>query len=73
MSQCNINQIITGLVLIALGIPIYWKFSPKEEIKDVIKDVTSREVFIRKWVRSRQVFLGYLLRRLAYLLRKIRS
>jgi hypothetical protein len=73
MSQCNINQIITGIVLIALGIPIYWKFSPKEEIRDVIKDITSREVFIRNWVRSREVFLGYVLRRVYYLLKRIRS
>jgi len=73
MSQCNITQIIIGLALIAVGIPIYWKYSPKEEIKEVVKDITSREVFIRKWVRSREVFLGYVLRRAYYLLKKIRS
>jgi len=73
MSQCNINQIIIGTILIAAGIPIYLKYSPKEEIKDVIKDITSREVFVRKWIRSREIFLGYLLRRLAYVLKKIRS
>jgi len=71
MSQCNINQIIIGTILIATGIPIYWKYSPKEEIKDVIKDITSREVFVRKWIRSREVFLGYLLRRVAYVIRMI--
>jgi len=73
MTQCNINQIIIGTILIAAGIPIYLKYSPKEEMKDVIKDITSREVFVRKWIRSREVFLGYLLRRLAYVLKKIRS
>lgn len=73
MSQCNINQIFIGIALIAVGIPIYWKFSPKEEIRDVIEDVSSREVFIRQWVRSRQVFLGYLLRRLYQIVRRIRS
>lgn len=73
MSQCDINQIITGIALIAVGIPIYWKYSPKEEIKDVVKDITSREVFIRKWIRSREVFLGYLLRRLAHIVRRIKG
>lgn len=73
MSQCNINQILIGIVLIAVGIPIYWKFSPKEEIREVIKDITSREVFVRRWVRSREVFLGYVLRRAYYLLKRIRS
>ncbi|MGB9938158.1 MAG: amino acid permease [Methanobacterium sp.] len=72
MSQCNPNQIIIGTILIAAGIPIYWKYSPKEEIRSVIKDITSKEVFIRKWVRSRQVFLGYLLRRLKHLVNKIK-
>jgi len=73
MTQCNINQIIIGTILIAAGIPIYWKYSPKEEIKDVIKDITSSEVFVRKWVRSREVFLGYLLRRIYHIIRRIRN
>ncbi len=73
MSQCNLNQIIAGVVFIALGIPIYWKYSPKEEVRDVIKDITSREVFLKRWIRSREVFLGYLLRKLVHIVRKIRS
>lgn len=71
MTQCNLNQIIAGAIFIAIGIPIYWKYSPKEEIRSVIKEITSREVFLRKWIRAREVFLGYLLRRLAYLLRRV--
>jgi basic amino acid/polyamine antiporter, APA family len=71
MSQSNVTQIITGAILIALGIPIYWKYSPKEEIRSVIKEITSRDVFLKRWIRAREVFLGYLLRRLAYLLRKL--
>ena len=73
MTQCNLNQVIAGVVFIALGIPIYWKYSPKKEIRSVIKEITSREVFLRRWVRAREVFLGYLLRRLAYLLRRVLS
>lgn len=73
MSQCDPKQIVIGLILIAIGIPIYWKYSPKEEIRVVIKDITSREVFVRRWIRSREVFLGYLLRRLAHIVRRIRS
>jgi APA family basic amino acid/polyamine antiporter len=71
MSQSNFTQIITGVALIALGIPIYWKYSPKEEIRSVIKEITSREAFLKRWIQAREVFLGYLLRRLAYLLRRI--
>lgn len=73
MSQCNLEQIKVGLIFIALGIPIYWKYSPKEEIKSVIKEITSREMFLKRWIRAREVFLGYLLRRLSYLFKKIWS
>ncbi len=73
MSQCNINQIIIGTILIVTGIPIYWKYSPKQEIRTVIKDITSKDVFIKKWIRSREVFLGYLLRRLVHIVRRIRN
>lgn len=72
MWQCNWEQIKTGIIFIAIGIPIYWKYSPKKEIKSVIKEITSRDAFLRRWIRAREVFLGYLLRRLAYLLKKIR-
>lgn len=71
MTQCNLNQIISGAVFIAVGIPIYWKYSPRKEIKSVIKEITSREAFLKRWIRAREVFLGYLLRRLAYLLKKV--
>jgi len=73
MTQCNLNQIIAGVVFIALGIPIYWKYSPKEEIRSVIKDVTSRRAILTRWVISQERFLAYFLRRVYYLLKKIRD
>ena len=39
MSQCSFNQIITGIALIALGIPIYIKYAPKTEIESVKKEI----------------------------------
>lgn len=73
MSQSNLIQIITGVILIALGIPIYWKYSPKEEIKSVIMEITSREAFLRRWIRAREVFLGYLLRKLINFIIRVRG
>ena len=73
MTQCNLNQVIAGVVFIALGIPIYWKYSPKKEIRSVIKDVTSRRAILTRWVISQERFLAYFLRRVYYLLRKIRD
>lgn len=48
-------------------------FPLTKKYKKVIKDITSREAFISQLIRSGQVFPGYLLIRLAYLLMKIRS
>ena len=73
MTQCNLNQVIAGVVFIALGIPIYWKYSPKKEIRSVIKDVTSRRAILTRWVISQERFLAYFLRRVYYLLKKIRD
>jgi APA family basic amino acid/polyamine antiporter len=73
MSQSNLIQIVTGVILIVAGIPIYWKYSPKKEIRSVVKEITSREAFLRRWIRAREVFLGYLLRKLAYIIRRIRG
>lgn len=42
MSQCNPEQIKAGIILLAIGIPVYWKYSPRKEIKSVIKEITSR-------------------------------
>ena len=39
MSQCSINQIITGIAIIVLGIPIYVKYAPRTEIETVRKDI----------------------------------
>jgi APA family basic amino acid/polyamine antiporter len=73
MSQSNLIQIVTGVILIVAGIPIYWKYSPKKEIRSVVKEITSREAFLKRWIRAREVFLGYLLRKLAYIIRRIRG
>jgi APA family basic amino acid/polyamine antiporter len=73
MYQCNLNQIIAGVVFIALGIPIYMKYAPKKEIKPVVKEVTSRRAILTRWIRSQERFLAYFIRRVAYLLKRLRE
>jgi APA family basic amino acid/polyamine antiporter len=73
MSQCNLNQIIAGVVFIVLGIPIYLKYAPKKEIKPVVKEVTSRRAILTRWIRSQERFLAYFIRRVAYLLKRLRE
>ena len=52
MSQCFINQIITGIALILLGIPIYVKYAPRTEIKTVKKDIELCSGYCKACVRS---------------------
>lgn len=73
MTQCNINQIITGLLFMGLGVPIFIKYAPRNEIQRVKKDIELGRGIFARWLRIPDRFLAYFLRRLAYLVRKIRS
>ncbi|MGZ7068407.1 MAG: amino acid transporter, partial [Methanobacterium sp.] len=78
MSQCSINQIITGIALIALGIPIYVKYAPRTEIKTVKKDIDLCIGYCKACTRycsrklpSQEPFLANLLLLIRRLIRKI--
>ena len=73
MTQCNINQIIAGLLLIVVGVPIYIRYSPGEEIKTVRRDIELERGIFARWLKARDRFLAHFLRRLAQLVRKINS
>jgi basic amino acid/polyamine antiporter, APA family len=58
MIQCDPGQIIVGTILILLGIPLYIKYSPGEEIKAIRKEIILREGFFARKLRSEQRFLA---------------
>nr|WP_279383607.1 amino acid permease [Methanobacterium formicicum] len=72
MTQCKFNEILTGVLIIVLGIPIYVKYSPGEEIKSVKREIELGRGIFARWIRAPDRFLVHFLRRLAVLIRKIR-
>ncbi len=71
MTQCALNQIIVGTVLILLGVPIYVKYAPRTEIKTVQKDIKLGRDFFSKQVQLDRIFLANFLRQLRELIKRI--
>ncbi|MEM3437564.1 MAG: amino acid permease [Nitrososphaerales archaeon] len=61
ISQCTIIQIIVGLILILIGIPIYIKYSPKKEITELKRVLLSKESILERIHRQEQRFLAYII------------
>lgn len=58
ITQCDPHQIVAGALLIILGIPVYVKYSPGEEIKTVRNDVIAGTGFFARKLMSEQRFLA---------------
>lgn len=71
MTQCNFNQIIVGLLFLVLGIPVFIKYAPGEEIAYVRKDIELGRGIFSRWLRARDRFLAHFLRHLGDLVRKL--
>jgi APA family basic amino acid/polyamine antiporter len=71
ISQCTITQIATGLLLLLIGTPIYIKYSPKKEMKELRKALLSKDSILRRAYRQEQRFLAHLLRHIKRLYRKM--
>jgi APA family basic amino acid/polyamine antiporter len=59
ITQCTITQIVLGLVLLTMGVPIYVKFTPKKEITELKEELLSREFKLKKAFNQEQVFLAH--------------
>ena len=55
-----------------LGIPVYIKYSPGEEIKSVRIEIKESRGFFARELKLRERFLAHTLRHLASLVRRIR-
>ncbi|KAF5078610.1 putative amino acid permease YhdG [anaerobic digester metagenome] len=71
MTQCNLNQVVTGVVLIALGIPIFWRYATGEEIEAVKRDMVMGRGMFSRWVMYPEKALAHFLVHLYSILRKI--
>ena len=73
LTQVDINAIISALVLLAVGIPIYVYFTPKEEIKELKEIFLSRgKVLLRAYGHS-EVFLGHFVKTIVNLIRRLKK
>jgi amino acid transporter len=71
ISQCTFDQITVGLVMLAIGVPIYVKFSPKKELGDLKKELLSKSFVLERTYRQEQRFLAHALRHIKRTYRKI--
>ncbi|MGD0979616.1 MAG: amino acid permease [Candidatus Bathyarchaeia archaeon] len=68
---CGIGQILTGIVMLAVGIPIYIKYSPKKELTDLKNALISREAILERAYRQENTFLAHALRHVKRAYRRI--
>jgi APA family basic amino acid/polyamine antiporter len=61
ITQCTITQIVLGLVLLAVGVPIYVRFTPKKEIAQLKEELFSSESVLKKAYHQEQTFLAHML------------
>ncbi len=73
MTQCAINQIITGTVLIIIGIPVYVLFAPKTEIKTAKRDLKLGEDYVSRTIERDEIFLAKFIKQIRELVKRSRN
>lgn len=66
MALVDLNQILISLTLILAGLPVYWFFAPKQELKELKTAFLSREAVLRRAYEQGERFLAYPWRRLLW-------
>ena len=61
ITQCTPAQIALGLVMLAIGVPIYVWYSPKKEIAELKEALLSRESRLRRAAGQEERFLAHAL------------
>jgi APA family basic amino acid/polyamine antiporter len=62
ITQCSLIQIGLGLLLLAAGVPIYVKYSPKKEIAELKQALLSKENILKRVQDTEHLFLAHVLR-----------
>jgi len=73
MSQCTLLQIVTALLMLLVGVPIYVKYSPKKELTEIKNAFLSREAILERAYRQERTFLAHLLMHVKRAYRKARG
>jgi hypothetical protein len=70
ITQCSLTQIAIGVLLLAVGIPIYVKYSPKKELTEAKQLLVSEPNIFRRIYHQEHVFLAHLLHHLRKIFRR---
>jgi amino acid transporter len=71
ITQCTISQIAAGLILVAIGVPIYIRYSPKRELTSLKNELLSRDSTLRRAYRQEEKFLAHILQHIKRSYRKL--
>jgi hypothetical protein len=71
ITQTQINQIIIGVILILVGVPVYLRYSPEHELTRVRREIIHQEGLFARRLRYPEVFLARFLRRIRQLINRI--
>jgi len=73
IAQCNLIQIGLGLLLLAVGIPVYVKYSPKKEITELKQALLDRENILKRAYDTEHLFLAHLLHHIKKAYKRIKQ
>jgi APA family basic amino acid/polyamine antiporter len=71
ITQCTLTQIIIGVLLLLIGIPIYIRYSPKKELTEVKQSYLYSQNIFRRVYRQEHTFLAHVLHHLIQWYRRV--
>jgi basic amino acid/polyamine antiporter, APA family len=73
ITQCSLDQIAIGALLLLVGVPIYIKYSPKKELTEAKQAFLANQNILRRIYNQEQNFLAHLLYHIAEIILRIRK
>lgn len=73
ITQCSVTQIVLGLVMLLVGVPIHVRYSPKKEMTELKQALLSPESILKTAYNQENRFLAHLLKHLKEYYRRIRG
>jgi len=71
ITQCTLTQIVLGVLLLLVGVPIYIKYSPGKEIAELKQELLSREAVLKRTHEEEQRFLAHALQHIKHFYRRV--
>jgi amino acid transporter len=71
--ECGVVQIVIGVLMLLVGIPIYIRYSPKKELTDLKNALIAREAVLERAYKQEDRFLAHVLRHVKRGYRRIRG